>query len=132
MKFLIYVVLFFSTYSIAQDFQSSPEALMNEIFRAANERDFENLDKMCLPGNQSDGDSKMICAITDDSDENKAEFVKYFEGAKLNGEINLYQTDSGIDCANVPFHFNHPSGESRSNETMKMMKVDGKWYLLSF
>ncbi|MFT5819892.1 MAG: hypothetical protein ACI8ZM_001117 [Crocinitomix sp.] len=112
------------------DFQSNPQLVMEEIFRAANEGDYATLSQLCPPDNSNDGDTqKYICDIASGSESDKTEFLSYFKGAKLNGEIEY---SDGGQTATVPFWFNHPGGKSRSNETMNMVKIDGKWYLSSF
>lgn len=106
---------------------------MEEIFRAARDRDYSNLHLFCHPGKMADGDCEQyICSVGDGDEDAKAEFVAYFEKAYINGETIINESPNGMDVAEVSFWFNHPGGESRSNETMIMGKIDGKWYLVSF
>jgi len=135
--FQLILVSFLSATAIAQDdpgdIQSTPELVMEEVFRAATDQDYSNLSKFCHPDIGNDGDTqKYICDIGSATDEGKAEFISYFKTAFLSGDISYSMNQMEEEMAEVPFWFNHPSGESRSNETMKMIKVDGKWYLLSF
>jgi hypothetical protein len=137
MKNILTIIIF--TFSISlgftqnTDFQSDPKLVLEEIFRAANERDYSNLAKLCPPDQSNDGDTqKYICDIATGTDAEKTEFLTYFKGAKITGEVEYFTDSSGKETAKVAFWFNHPGGESRSNETMNMVKIGGKWYLSSF
>ena len=115
-----------------EDFQSSPEKVMEEIFKAAKTEIFSNLQKLCPPDSSNDGDTqKSICDVENSSKKTKKEFCSYFENGKINGEIT-YDVYKGSEYAKVPFWFNHPSGGSRCNETMNLKKIGDKWYLSSF
>jgi len=59
------------------------------------------------------------------------EFVKYFNNAYINGNVK-FEEKNGDKYAQVPFYFNHPGGEKRSNETMNLINRYGNWYLYSF
>ncbi|MDP7654075.1 MAG: hypothetical protein QF757_05315 [Candidatus Marinimicrobia bacterium] len=112
----------------ATNFQSTPKAVMEEIIRAANTEDYSNLPLLCAPDGSGDRDTrKYICAINDADDAGKKEFISYYKTAKITGEATIEGNN-----ASIPFWFNHPGGEGRSNETMNMVKIEGKWYLSSF
>jgi len=116
-----------------EGFQSSPKLVLEEVFRAANMEDYSNLHKLCPLNKVNDGDTqKYICDIATSSEESKAEFISYFKDARITGEIEYSSSSDGFKTAKIPFWFNHPGGESRSNETMNMINIDGKWYLLGF
>jgi hypothetical protein len=122
-----------SAQSIPKKFQSDPKLVLKEVFRAANEQDYSNLSQLCPPNKTNDGDTqRYICDIASSSKQEINEFISYFKNARITGEITYYSSSDGTKMAKVPFWFNHPGGESRSNETMNMVKVDGKWYLSSF
>ena len=122
-----------SAQSKSEDFQSDPKLLLKEVFRAANEQDYSNLNKLCPPNKVNDGDTqKHICDIASSSEQGIKEFISYFKNARITGEVTYSSTSDGTVSAQIPFWFNHPVGESRSNETMNLVKVDGKWYLSSF
>lgn len=120
-----------SAQSSKENFQSDPKLLLEEVFRAAKERDYSNLNRLCPPNNINDGDTQDICDITS-TKERLDDFISYFENARINGEITYSVSSDGNEIARVPFWCNHPAGESRSNETMNMVKIDKKWYLSSF
>lgn len=110
-------------------FQSSPKLVMEEMFRAADTQDFSYLHLLCPPDKSNDGDTqRYICDVEAAGDDMKKEYTFYFADAYITGDV-IYQDD---DHAIVPFWFNHPGGESRSNEKMNMVRIDGKWYLSSF
>jgi hypothetical protein len=121
-----------SAQSKSENFQSDPKLVLEEVFRAANEQDYSNLSKLCPPNKSNDGDTQNICDIPSSSEEVKKEFVNYFKNARITGEVNYSSPSEGTETARIPFWFNHPGGESRSNETMNLVRIDGKWYLSSF
>jgi len=132
---LIFFLLAFTTQCKVQstDIQSSPTAVMNELFRAADTRDFSNLHLLCSQEISNDGDTqKYICDAESGSEEAKDEYVSYFKDAKITGDITYGVSSGGGKTAAVPFWFNHPGGESRSNETMNLVELNGKWYLSGF
>ena len=121
------------TVAISTDFQNDPKLILEEVFRAAREQDYSNLSKLCPPDKTNDGDTqKYICDIASSSEQMKNEFISYFKNARITGEVTYSQSSDGTEMAEVPFWFNHPSGESRSNETMNMVKIGDKWHLSSF
>ena len=116
-----------------EDFQSNPKLVLEEVFRAAKTRDFSNLHKLCPSDKSNDGDTqRYICDVASASKETKKEFITYFKDARITGEVVYSKVSDGVETAEIPFWFNHPSGESRSNETIELIKIDEKWYLLSF
>jgi hypothetical protein len=54
-----------------------------------------------------------------------------FESGRISGQVT-YESYEGTQYAKVPFLFNHPGGASRSEDTMKLVKRHGNWYLSSF
>ena len=99
--------------------QDTPEGVVNTIFDAAKNKDYSKLSTLCAP--DADGDSKHIC---DMKEEDKESFVSYFSKGKVNGSAAI----TG-DAAAVPILFG-PDGTKE--ETMNLVKKDGKWYLQSF
>ena len=133
----IFLFLFLSVSVIvhaqSSSIQSSPESVMEEVFRAANSKDFSKLHLLCPSDKSNDGDTQQfICDVATSSDKTKEEYVSYFKDARINGEITYGENVVGVRTAAVPFWFNHPGGESRSNETMNLIEIEGKWYLSSF
>ena len=122
---LLSVALF--AYSQDEDIQSSPEGVMEEVFRAAQTGDFSNLASLCPPEGGNDGDTQeYICDIASSSEEQQKEFKKYFNIGRINGEVTINETSKGYRVAKVPFVFYD------GNETMNLVEIDGKWYLASF
>jgi len=101
--------------------QSSPGAVAETIFDAAKSGDYQDLPK--LIDSEADGDSKRIGSVASDP-AMQAEFKKYFEKGRLNGEPVI-----DGDKASVKILFG-PDGEKE--ETFEMVKKDGNWYLKSF
>ncbi|MEI9946137.1 MAG: hypothetical protein WDN26_18180 [Chitinophagaceae bacterium] len=103
------------------DHQNSPEAVAETIFKAAKTGDYEALP--AIVDKDADSDSKRIAAVASDPAA-QAEFKKYFEKGKLNGEPMIEG-----DKASVKILFG-PEGDRE--ETFEMVKRDGHWYLKSF
>ncbi len=139
MKTILNIIICVSAINISiaqnttEDFQSDPKSVLEEIFRAAKSKDFSNLTKLCPPSKINDGDTqKYICDIASSSKKDKKDFIKYFKNAYITGEVVYSKTSDGMEYAKIPFWFNHPGGENRCNETMNMIKIEDKWYILSF
>lgn len=123
--------------------QKYAKSVVNSIFHAAESGSFEHLYNLCDPNGYSDRDAKRICSITQLADiiagtdasesakENLAEFVTIFKSGKIRGDIT-YNNDGDTEYAKVPIWYDHPQGESRSNETIMLVKRSSKWYLFSF
>lgn len=122
---------------------TDPKSVVNAVFYAAQTKDFAIMQILCDPYGQGDGDTKWLCSISQSAEQTDAqnasedaksklsEFVEMFEPGRINGEVTG-ETYKGAQYVNVPFHFNHPNGESRSNESMKLVQRYGNWYLYSF
>lgn len=140
MKFLLILFAFCLTMNLLpaqswdQDFHSDPKLILEEVFRAAQEGDFSNLATFCPPDGSNDGDTQeFICEVLSGGKEVQAEFIQYFEKGYIKSDTR-YSASTSIESetAQIDFWFNHPGGESRSNETMKFVKVEGNWYLSGF
>lgn len=122
---------------------TDPKSVVNAIFYAAQANDFGIMQCLCDPYGQGDGDTKGLCSISaiakqiddyggsENTQKGLDEFVKMFESGRVSGQVT-YENYEGTEYANVPFLFNHPGGESRSDESMKLVKRHGNWYLSSF
>ena len=76
--------------SKSKDFQSEPQLVLEEIFRAAYEQDYSNLSKLCPLNKKNDGDTKYICDIASSSKQDKNEFVSYFKDARITGKVKYW------------------------------------------
>jgi hypothetical protein len=105
--------------------QSKPENLMNIMFQAAKSGDFSQLKDLCHPDADMDGDVKDVCSCGEEGadPEMLASYKEYFS----KGEVT--ETRMIVDEAEVDFNFG-PDGTKK--ETMRMIEIDGKWYLKSF
>jgi hypothetical protein len=122
---------------------TDPKSVVNAIFYAAQAKDYGILQCLCDPYGQGDGDTKGLCSISqvakqiedyggsDNTKKSLEEFVKMFESGRISGQVTLEDFE-GTKYAKVPFLFNHPSGASRSDETMNLVKRHGNWYLSGF
>ena len=109
----------------------TPENVVNAIFYAARTQDFQILGELCDPEGEGDDDSKSLCALGRNEIHQGSEhqitrenFVEVFKNGKISGVTT--KRDGG---AKVPILFG-PDGDKE--ETMKLFKRDGKWYLYSF
>ncbi|RME82399.1 MAG: hypothetical protein D6775_11015 [Caldilineae bacterium] len=104
---------------------STPEGTLEAVFEAARTGDFTALAVLCDPLRENDRDTQRICDLTAD-DPLRASFVEYFSSGKLNGEAVI---SADGNTAEVPFLFG-PNGDQE--ETMRLIKRNGKWYLLDY
>jgi len=139
MKIILSIFIYAISINIASaqsdtvDFQSDPKLLLEEVFRAADKQDYSNLYKLCPPDKSNDGDTqKYICDVASSSEKVINEFTKFFKNGRITGEPIYSLSSEGVEIAKVQFWFRNPGGKSRRNETMNMVKIDEKWYLLSF
>lgn len=104
---------------------TSPEEVVQAMFDAARSGDFAALGDLCDPLGENDRDTQLICeAATDDT--NREEIVKFFAKGKISGDTQI--SPNGNE-AQVPILFG-PDGDSE--ETLNLIKRDGRWYLLGF
>jgi hypothetical protein len=101
---------------------TSPTKVTEAVFAAAASGKTDQLASLCDPTGEGDGDTKDICGLTAGSAK-FGEFKEYFAKGKVTGE-----TITG-DAAEVAILFG-PDGTK--DETMKLVRRDGKWYLSSF
>jgi hypothetical protein len=102
-----------------KDAQATPEDVVNTIFDAAKNKDYSKLSVLCAEG--CDGDSKHVCEM---KDEDKESFVKYFSKGKVVGSATVEGDNAKVNILFGP--------DGTKEETMNLVKKDGKWYLMSF
>jgi len=128
-KNIIIILSFIPFFAVSQSKEfiltsKTPANVVKAIFYAAKTQEFQTLSELCDPEGKGDGDTRMICDLAY-SDEERENFVKFFKNGKISG--STIQTDGG--GASVPILYG-PNGEKE--ETMNLIKRDGKWYLSSF
>lgn len=96
--------------------QSKPELVVQAVFDAAKSKDFALLKGLCAP--DADGDTKMICNLDEKS---KEEFIKYFGMGKIDGVPKIEGTKAEVNILFGP--------DGKKKETMKLVQIDGKWFL---
>jgi len=102
---------------------SDPVKVVEQIFTAASSGKADALAGLCDPAGTGDGDVKDVCGSKPGAPK-WDEFTKYFAKGKVDGA----PTVEG-DSASVKILFG-PDGTKQ--ETMKLRKIDGKWYLAGF
>ena len=103
------------------DPQSNPKALAEAIFNAAQSGSYSSLP--ALIDADADGDSKRIALAASDAATAQG-FQQYFAKGKVNGEPVINGVKASVNI------FFGPDGNKE--ETLEMVKRDGKWYLQSF
>lgn len=104
---------------------ASPEGVVNAVFTAARTNDFESLANLCDPAEENDKDTQMICNLATDP-EFRDSFIEYFGFGKVTGDASI---SDGGNLAEVPVMMG-TNGDTE--EKIKLIKRDGKWYLFSF
>lgn len=104
------------------DFED-PASVLQAVFRAAQSGDFSQLAGLCDPLGENDGDTADICAMTAD-DDLAASFREWFATGQITGEAAI-----NGDQAELPFTFG-PNGDQ--DETMTLIRRNGRWYLSGF
>jgi hypothetical protein len=107
-----------------EDGQATPAGVANIIFDAAKSGDYGKLKGLCDASLEPDGDSKKVCEVAEGDQKLKDMFKEYFSKGKVVGDATIEG-----DNAEVKILFG-PDGTK--DETFKMKKKDGKWYLMSF
>lgn len=120
-----------------------PKSVVNALFYSAQTKDFEVLQCLCDPFGENDGDTRSLCSISnlfaqtseyggnETTQQAMNQFTQMFQTGRISGPVTFEELD-GLKYANVPFIFNHPGGENRSNESMKLVNRYGNWYFSSF
>lgn len=103
--------------------QSDPVKVLEHVFAAAAAGKADGLSALCDPAGSGDGDVKSICA-SKPGDPKWDEFVSYFAKGKVKGAPSTEGETAAIDFTFGP--------DGTKSETMKLTKLDGKWYLASF
>ncbi len=106
--------------------QSKPEAVVTAIFTAAKSGDFSALKALLPPSGKNDGDVTQVCTVGEASEKAVKSFRSFFEKGKISGKARISSDGSK---AEVDFLFG-PDGTKE--ETMNLLKENGKWYLGSF
>ena len=120
-----------------------PKSVVNALFYSAQKKDFQILQCLCDPFGENDGDTRSLCSMSNLFEQTSEyggnettqlainQFTQMFQTGRISGQITFEESD-GLKYANVPFIFNHPGGESRSNESMKLVNRYGNWYFSNF
>ena len=102
---------------------TDPVSVLQAVFTAARTEDFGILSGLCDPLGENDGDTAMICAMSEDHPEVEM-FIEHFATGRVIGEALIVG-----DRARVDFTFG-PDGDE--GETMGLVRRDGRWYLIDF
>jgi hypothetical protein len=104
---------------------SGPEGVLQAVFDTAKSGDFAPLADLCDPLGENDGDTQAICDLASDESDRES-FIAYFRNASMAGPAQISPDGKTAD---VPF-LSGPDGDQE--ETMVLIRRDGRWYLLQF
>ncbi|MBK9417487.1 MAG: hypothetical protein IPN62_09380 [Flavobacteriales bacterium] len=110
--------------SAESKWQADPASVVEAIFAAARTKDFSKLAGLCDPAGTGDGDTKQICSIAFAPEEGKNQFVQAFMYGQVIGKPVIV-----ADTAMVQIMFDQQGGR---DESMRMIRRNGLWYLASF
>jgi hypothetical protein len=102
---------------------TSPKSVLGSVFHAARTGETDHLAGLCDPAGEASAPARRICAVTADS-KDFASFRANFARARLDGEPRI-----AGDQASIKFLYG-PRGSDP--EVMKLVRREGRWYLLSF
>ena len=113
--------IFTACSSKPKDPQETPQALAETIFDAARSGNYQGL--ALLIDINADGDSKMIAQAETDKTIQQ-EFQKYFAKGKVSADPIIEGEKASVNILFGP--------DGTKEETLEMIRKDGKWYLSSF
>ena len=102
--------------------QSKPENVLQAVFDCAKSGALAKLKG--LASSTADGDVKNVCAVSEAPQEVQADFKKHFATGKIVGAARVEG-----DRAAIGFLFG-PDGSK--DETMNLVRENGRWFLDSF
>ena len=105
----------------AYNFQSDPKAVVEEVFSAAETKDFSKLSLLLDPEGESDEPCKHICAVASASKRRQDEFVEYFKKGKVISEPVI---DGITAIVEITFGL-----DGTHEETIYLVQRKGLWYL---
>ena len=106
------------------DDRTDPVWVVNQIFEAAKNQQYDVLNDLCDPMGENDKDTEMICTIANAPEDIRQSFIDHFSSGRVVGEAKIEG-----NTAKVNFKFGKNSDK---DETMNLIKRDGEWYLSSF
>jgi hypothetical protein len=107
----------------AVDYNSTPEKVVETIQNAVKAEDLSSLVNLCNENVKATVDVTSLCDLAT-NDKNKAPFIEYFSTLKVEGVPNI----TG-DKAEVKVLLGK---DGTVKKTIKMLKLDSKWYMESF
>lgn len=102
----------------------NPASVVQAIFSAAKTGNYALLSGLCNPSQQGDGDTKMICGMSEQNTEVKREFREHFRTGKIIGKAVIQG-----DTATVKIKFGL---QGKDDEEFRLVRIDGKWYLQGY
>lgn len=105
------------------DIHSDPQSVMQALFDAVKSGNLENLSYLCDPTGSGDGETKEICKMNSMPFEAKKSFIEYFKNGAVIGNPIIIGDEASVN-------FTFGPNNSKTAE-MKLIRLNGKWYLYS-
>jgi hypothetical protein len=102
--------------------QSSPRSIVEGIFEAARKGEFAALAAILAPVG-ADGDARDIAGMATADPDHQAQFRAWFSTGKISGEVEEAEDSTLVSILFGP--------DGTKPETLRLVRVDGKWYLES-
>ena len=103
--------------------QSTPQSVAEIMFASARTGKYDILKNLCSSDIDTDSDSKKVCEVSGDA-ALQQNFSEYFTKGKIIGEPTI---DGNKAVVKILFG---PDGNRE--ESLNLVKKDGKWFLASF
>ena len=104
--------------------ESSPVWVANQIFEAAKTGNYAILSTLCDPSGELDEKAVMLCDVINSTESEQVRFADFFKPGEIYGDPVISGNKARIQLKLGP--------EKYANETIILIKRDGKWYLSSF
>ncbi|UAB80059.1 hypothetical protein INR76_07895 [Marixanthomonas sp. SCSIO 43207] len=106
------------------EFQNTPKGVIDFIFEAAQNRDFDKLRHVCDPYGENDKDTRYICLVAMQPVAMQNQFVENFKNGRIMGETQINGNKAETEIA--------IGSSSQRLVTITLVKRMNKWYLESF
>ena len=106
------------------DFQKKPKIVLERLFNSAKYQRYENLLWLADPYDENDRDVDRITYVQSYSRKEQLNFTKEFSKGRIIGEPKINGETAEIEFLYGP--------NAKKKETMKLIKRNKSWYLLSY
>lgn len=100
-----------------------PKSVVASIFYAARSGDAAHLASLCDPAGEANDSAARVCAVRPGGDR-WSSFARHFARGRLIGEPRVAGERALVNIAYGP--------DGTAQETVELVRRDGRWYLLGF